>query len=109
MPLIDTDVLVSVSEAQARLSRLVTEASQGRSPVLTRNNKPVAVILDVASFAALQELERTLRDYVLVQSRRLTGDEATIAWSDFVSGLPKRRSSTATVRKKASPAGGGRR
>lgn len=62
---VDTNDLISISEANSRgVSKLVADAEGGRPQVLLRNSKAVAVIVDIASVERLQridELEDDLR------------------------------------------------
>lgn len=62
---IDTNDLLSVTEASSRgVSRLVSDAENGRPQVLVRNNKPVAAVVrieDVERLQRLEELEDDIR------------------------------------------------
>lgn len=62
---IDTRDLISVSEASARgVSKLVTDAENGRPQVLLRNSKAVAAVVNIDCMDRLQridELEDDLR------------------------------------------------
>lgn len=62
---IDTRDMISVSEASARgVSKLVTDAENGRPQVLLRNSKAVAVVVNIDCMDRLQridELEDDLR------------------------------------------------
>jgi antitoxin (DNA-binding transcriptional repressor) of toxin-antitoxin stability system len=74
---IHTDDLVSVTEANSSLSRLLNEAHQGRSKLVMRNNKPLAAIVSPAAAARLQrldELEDDLRLLALALVRMVTDD-----------------------------------
>lgn len=55
---IDTDDMVSVSEASSRgVSRLVAEAEAGREWVILRSNKPAAAVISVERLQRLRQLE----------------------------------------------------
>jgi antitoxin (DNA-binding transcriptional repressor) of toxin-antitoxin stability system len=62
---IDTEDLISVTDASNRgVSRLVTDAENGRPQVLVRNNKVVAAVVgldELARLRNLDELESDLR------------------------------------------------
>ena len=84
---VDTDDLVSISEASNRLSKIVTEAAEGRDRVLVKNNVAVAAIVGVKRLDALQELERDMRDFVLAQSRMLTDKRDHLGWDELLDRL----------------------
>lgn len=62
---IDTEDLISVTDASNRgVSKLVTDAENGRPQVLVRNNKAVAAVVgldELARLRNLDELESDLR------------------------------------------------
>ncbi len=74
---INTDDLVSVTEANSSLSKLLNEANEGRSKLVMRNNKPLAAIVspqDAARLQRLDELEDDLRLLALALARTITDD-----------------------------------
>lgn len=84
---VDTDDLVSVTEASNRLSQLVTDAAEGRERVLVRHNVPVAALVSIKRLDALQQLERDMRDFVLAQSRVLDDDGTRLGWDELLDRL----------------------
>lgn len=64
---VDTRDLISVTEANSKgVSKLVTDAENGRPQVLMRNSKAVAVIVDIASMDRLQRLDELEDDLRLL-------------------------------------------
>ncbi|GGS12876.1 MULTISPECIES: type II toxin-antitoxin system Phd/YefM family antitoxin [Actinokineospora] len=64
---IDTNDVISVSEANARgLSKLVNQASEGRTFFVFRNNRPAAAIVDIKTMERLQYLESLEEDFKLI-------------------------------------------
>jgi prevent-host-death family protein len=73
MAVIDTDDLISVSEATKRgISGLIRSVESGREPVIVRNNLPMAVVIGIRKLERLQQLEDDLADLALVTARALT-------------------------------------
>ena len=73
MALVDTDDLISISDAnRLGVSALIREAEAGRDRVLLRNNKPVAAVISVKRLEQLQQLQEDLIDFSLASARRLT-------------------------------------
>lgn len=73
MPLIDTEDLISISEAnKLGISALVREAEAGHERVLLRNNRPVAAVVSMARLEWLQALEEDLPNVSLAAARMLT-------------------------------------
>jgi antitoxin (DNA-binding transcriptional repressor) of toxin-antitoxin stability system len=69
--------LVSVSEANSSLSKLLSEAHEGHTKLVMRNNKPVAAIVSPEAaerLARLDEFEDDLRLLALALVRMLTDD-----------------------------------
>lgn len=76
MPKVDTADLISVTEAnRVGLSALVRDAEAGRDHVVLRNNKPVAAVVGMRRYEALQDLEDDLVDIALAAARSLTTSE----------------------------------
>ena len=64
---VDTRDLISVSEASNKgVSRLVTDAENGRPQVLLRNGKPVAAVVHIGSMDRLQKLDELEDDLRLL-------------------------------------------
>jgi hypothetical protein len=78
MPRIDTNDLISISEATRRgVARLASEAESGQDRVLLRNNRPVAAVVSMKRLAELDELrqlEEDLLDITLAAARMVTDD-----------------------------------
>ncbi len=73
---INTNDLISVSEAsQLGVSKLISNASEGRTQVVTKNNKVVAAVIGTAAMEQLQkldELEADLRILSIALARTAT-------------------------------------
>jgi antitoxin (DNA-binding transcriptional repressor) of toxin-antitoxin stability system len=64
---IDTNDVISVTEASTQgLSKLVSQASEGRQFVIFRNNQPAAAIVDIKTMERLQYLESLEEDMKLM-------------------------------------------
>lgn len=64
---IDTEDLISITEANTRgMSRIVTDAENGRAQVLIRNNKPVAAIVDIDTMRRIRRVEEMEDDLRLL-------------------------------------------
>ncbi|MYW02204.1 type II toxin-antitoxin system Phd/YefM family antitoxin [Streptomyces sp. SID3343] len=50
-----TESVVTIREARAHLADHINHAEQGTSTVITRNGKPVAALVPIADFDALEE------------------------------------------------------
>lgn len=60
---IDTDSMVSVSEANARgVSKLVSEAEAGKEWVILRGSKPAAAMIGMERLRRIRELEQFEQD-----------------------------------------------
>lgn len=73
---IDTKDLISVSEASKRgVSRLISDATNGRPQVVLRNNHPVAAVVGIETIDRLHrldELEGDLRLLSVALARTVT-------------------------------------
>lgn len=73
---IDTNDMVSVTDASRNISKLVSAAAEeGRQTVVFRNNQPAAAIVDIRTMERLQrldELEEDLRLIAIAWVRTLT-------------------------------------
>ncbi len=73
MPRIDTDDLISISDAnKLGISALIREAEAGHERVVLRNNRPVAAVVSMERLERLQALEEDLLDVALAAARMLT-------------------------------------
>jgi prevent-host-death family protein len=78
---INTEDLISVTEASRQgVSKLVSEASEGREIILIRNNKPAAAIVGIDKLERLQRLEEDIKllTVALVRSATDTGERISI-------------------------------
>jgi prevent-host-death family protein len=73
---IDTNNVISVTEANNQgISKLISQASEGRQLVVFRNNQPAAAIVDIKTMERLQyleSLEEDLKDLAIAWARTLT-------------------------------------
>jgi hypothetical protein len=70
MATIDTDDLISVSEAsKLGLSRLLNDAEHGHDRIVLRNNRPVAAVVNMDRLTELERLSDDLADLALVTAR----------------------------------------
>lgn len=73
MPTVDTNDLISVSEAgRIGVSALVKAVERGEKPVIMRNNKPVAVFVGIEAMEEAELREERLLDVSLALTRVLT-------------------------------------
>jgi hypothetical protein len=64
---VDTGDLISITEASNKgVSKLVTDAENGRPQVLLRNNRAVAAIVNIGSMDRLQRLDELEDDLRLL-------------------------------------------
>lgn len=85
MPKVDTQDLISVSEAnRIGISGLVKAAEQGEQRVVIRNGKPVAAVVSIESLQRAEELEERLLDVSLALTRLLTADERRHSLDDVL-------------------------
>jgi antitoxin (DNA-binding transcriptional repressor) of toxin-antitoxin stability system len=70
MATIDTDDLISVSEAsRLGLSRLLNDAEHGHDRVVLRNNRPVAAVVNMDRLTEIEHLSDDLADVSLLAAR----------------------------------------
>jgi hypothetical protein len=85
---VDTNDLISVTEASAQgVSKLVSDAEQGRPRVFLRNNKPVAMMVDMATaerVERLDELEDDLRLLTIALIRVATTSGRTYTFEEVL-------------------------
>ncbi|HET7416450.1 MAG TPA: type II toxin-antitoxin system Phd/YefM family antitoxin [Solirubrobacterales bacterium] len=85
MPKVDTQDLISVSEAnKIGISGLVKAAEQGEQRVVIRNGKPVAAVVSIESLQRAEELEDRLLDVSLALTRLLTANERRHSLDDVL-------------------------
>jgi prevent-host-death family protein len=78
---INTDDLISVTDASRQgVSKLVSEASEGREIILIRNNRPAAAIVGIEKLERLQRLEEDIKllTVALVRSATDTGERVSL-------------------------------
>jgi prevent-host-death family protein len=98
MAVINTDDLISVSEATKRgISGLIRSVESGREPVIVRNNQPVAVVVGIRKLERLQQLEDDLADLALVTARMLTDTGGRSDLDDILQQLGYTRDQLADV------------
>ena len=71
----DTSDLVGVSDAGRNLGRYVSEAANGRTLVIVRNNEPTAALVSIGTMdrlSRLDELEEDLRVWSVALIRTMT-------------------------------------
>ncbi len=79
MAVVDTDNLISLTDASKRgLSALVRDAEGGTDQIVMRNNRAVAAVVSIARLERLQRLEDDFADLTLAAARMLlASDERT--------------------------------
>jgi prevent-host-death family protein len=88
MPVVDTEDLISVSDAGKRgISALVKTAEQGGRYVLMRNNKPVAALVGIDALEKAEELEDRLLDLALGLTRLVTTTDRRHSLDDVLDRL----------------------
>jgi prevent-host-death family protein len=85
MALVDTDDLISISDAnKLGVSALVREAEEGHDKIVLRNNKAVAVVMSVERYEQFQQLQDDLIDITLAASRVMTTGERRYSLDDVL-------------------------
>lgn len=73
---LDSEDLISVTDAsKVGVSKLVTEALEGKTHVVMKNNRPAAVIANIEQFERMQridDIEQDLRLLMLAVTRLVT-------------------------------------
>lgn len=88
MPVVDTEDLISVTDAGKRgISALVKTAERRGRCVLVRNNKPVAALVSIDSLERAEELEERLLDVALGLTRLLTTEDRRHSLDDVLDRL----------------------
>ena len=88
MPIVDTDDLISVSEAnRLGVSGLIRDAEKGHDRVVLRNNKPVAAVVGMDRLARLEELLDDSIDISLATARMLTAGDERVSLDDVLHRL----------------------
>lgn len=85
MPMVDTSQMISVTEAnKAGISALVKEAEEGRRPILMRNNKAIAAVVNIEILQEAEEESERVLDLALGLTRLLTADERRHSLDDVL-------------------------
>ncbi|MEH6807084.1 MAG: type II toxin-antitoxin system Phd/YefM family antitoxin [Rhodococcus erythropolis] len=87
---IDTRDMVSVTELGRDLSRHVSDANDGRTVVVLKNNQPAAALVSPAEMERLQDLderEENLRLLALAVVRMSTDTGARVSLDDLIGRL----------------------
>lgn len=85
MPQVDTQDLISISEAnKIGISALVKAAEHGEQRVLVRSGKPVAAVIGIDALQRAEELEERLLDVSLGLTRLLTASERRHSLEDVL-------------------------
>jgi prevent-host-death family protein len=85
MPIVDTNDLISVTDAgKIGVSALVKAVERGEKPVIMRNNKPVAVLVAIDALEEAEEREERLLDVSLALTRLLTTSERRHSLDDVL-------------------------
>lgn len=77
------DESISVREARTHLSDLINQAEAGDSTVITRNGTPVAAIVPIAEFQALEDAA----DEMLAREAVQHLDEPTVSMAELLADL----------------------
>lgn len=84
----DNTNIISVTDAASKgVPKLVREAESGHDVVVSRRNRPVAVVISMARLAAIEEREGDLRDLALVLVRAATDDGQRTSLDDAITAL----------------------
>jgi antitoxin (DNA-binding transcriptional repressor) of toxin-antitoxin stability system len=76
MALVDTENLISISEAnKLGVSGLMRQAEEGHEHVVLRNNKPIAAVVSMSRLDQIHQLEEDVVDIALASARMLTTGE----------------------------------
>ncbi|KOV82518.1 prevent-host-death protein [Streptomyces sp. NRRL WC-3618] len=80
-----TDNSVTVREARAHLAEHINRAEQGTPTVITRNGAPVAAVVPITDFEALEEAA----DVLLAREAEavLAGDGPTVSMAELLADL----------------------
>lgn len=85
MAVLDTDEVISVTEASdLGVSKLVRVAEDGSRRFIFRNNRPVAVVLGMDEYEAVQHTQDDLEDLALAAARMLTASDKRIPLSEIL-------------------------
>lgn len=88
MALVNTDSLISVSEAnKLGVSGLVSDAEAGKERVILRNNRPVAAVVGIRHLDEEQQLRDDLVDITLLAARMLTASGARVSLDEVLERL----------------------
>ena len=77
------DDAVNVREARAHLADLINEAEAGDSTVITRNGVPVAAVVPIAEYQALEDAA----DELLAREAAQHLDDPTVSMAELLADL----------------------
>ena len=98
MNLIDTDDLISVTEAsKIGVTGLVRSVEQGHDRGLLRNNKPVAAIVSMEHLDRLQRIQEDLIDVSMAMARSLAAGPQRHSLDDVLAQFGYRRSDLSDI------------
>jgi antitoxin (DNA-binding transcriptional repressor) of toxin-antitoxin stability system len=85
MAIIDTDDLISVSQAsKIGLSKLLNDAANGHDRVVLKNNRPVAAVVNMDRLTELQRLDEDLADVSILTARLLLATNERVSLDDVL-------------------------
>jgi prevent-host-death family protein len=85
--MIDHRDVVGVTELANSSSRLVAEAAQGRNVIISKNNKPTAVLVGIERLQELEDREENMALLALTLTRMATDNGNRTDLDDFISEL----------------------
>ena len=81
------DDSVSVREARANLARLLDQAAEGEPTVITRDGAPVAALVPIEEYAALEEAADELLARKAMQTLEKEGDAPRATLADVLADI----------------------
>jgi prevent-host-death family protein len=93
----DTHELSVTEAAQRGVARLVADAEQGSDLIVTRRNRPVAVVVGISRLTELEETAADLRDLALVLARAATDTGRRTSFDDVLEAFGQTRESLAAL------------
>lgn len=93
----DTHELSVTEAAQRGVAGLVADAEQGSDLIVTRRNRPVAVVVGISRLTELEETAADLRDLALVLARAATDTGRRTSFEDVLEAFGQTRESLAAL------------